>query len=410
MSADTIKASFTGTVLALDTSTSAASAALSSRGSIVASVNFETTAQVSKTLFSTLQSLFDTADLAPEDVDRFAAVTGPGSFTGLRVGLSAIESMARTLKRPSVGVTAFDAVAVSLGIAGRIIVLLEAGKGELFFGVRIVDPQGRVESSGNDGSAPLDAVIDFVIKSLMDQPAVITGSGALKYSEVILAATDSAAVNPMTIGSSLVASASFLAESVARLAASREVSSEQGRLRAYYIKPSDAEIKAAKSGISSETTEIAEMGRSEIEAVIALETSCGLSSRGAAGFERALADPAAVILLARSTAVAGAKGDVVGVVSGIVVEDELQVDNVVVDARFRNRGIAQRLLRRALEVASGKGAQTAILEVREGNREARRLYEKLGFKTVGRRKDYYVNPKDDALTMMFEMNESSTGQ
>ena len=154
MSAETITSSFPGTVLALDTSTSTASAALSSRGSIVASVNFETTAQVSKTLFTNLQKLLDTADIGPQNVDRFAAVTGPGSFTGLRVGLSAIESMARTLKRPGVGVTAFDAVATSLGIAGRIIVLLEAGKGELFYGVRIVDPRGGVESSGNDGSGP----------------------------------------------------------------------------------------------------------------------------------------------------------------------------------------------------------------------------------------------------------------
>ena len=169
-------------------------------------------------------------------------------------------------------------------------------------------------------------------------------------------------------------------------------------------------MKAAMSGISKETTDIAEMLRSEIEGVIALETGCGLSSRGAAGFESALADPGTVILVARSTALAGAQGDLVGVVSGIVVEDELQVDNVVVDARFRNRGIAQRLLRRALEAASGKGASTAILEVREGNREARRLYEKLGFRAVGRRKDYYSDPKDDALTMALEMNESSTGQ
>ncbi len=152
------------------------------------------------------------------------------------------------------------------------------------------------------------------------------------------------------------------------------------------------------------------MGRSEIEAVIVLETDCGLSSRGAAGFEKALADPGAVILVARSTALAEANGEIVGVVSGIVVEDELQVDNVVVDARFRNRGIAKRLLQRALEAASVRGARTAILEVRDGNREARRLYEKLGFKTVGRRKDYYANPKDDALTMMLEMNESSTGR
>jgi [ribosomal protein S18]-alanine N-acetyltransferase len=58
-----------------------------------------------------------------------------------------------------------------------------------------------------------------------------------------------------------------------------------------------------------------------------------------------------------------------------------------------------------LNVAFGKGARTSVLEVRENNHETRVLYEKLGFRTVGRRKDYYTDPQDDALTMLLEMRE-----
>ena len=407
MIADTLKATLPCSVLALDTSTSAASASLSSGGLILASVNFDTTAQVSTTLFANLDRLFNTTGLAPKNIDRFAAVTGPGSFTGLRVGLSAIESMARTLKRPVFGVTAFDAIAASLGVAGRIAVLIEAGKGELFYGIRVVDQKGCIESSGSDGSVPVAMAVDLLIRSSGDQPLVITGSAAFKYEEELLATAITAGIKPASVWS-LVDSATFLSETVARIVANRTLDSVPDKLRAYYIKPSDAERRRPMPENSTETSTIDAMSRSEIEQVIALETRCGLSSRGAVGFEKALVDPRSVILVARSEALPTLGAKVVGVVAGILMEEEFQIDNVVVDAAFRKRGFGTRLLREALKISFARGARTGVLEVRENNREARGLYEKLGFKTAGRRKDYYDNPRDDALTMMLEMESDQS--
>jgi tRNA threonylcarbamoyl adenosine modification protein YeaZ/ribosomal-protein-alanine acetyltransferase len=404
MIVDTVKAILPGTILALDTSTSAASASLSTGGGRLLSVNFETTDQVSRTLFGNLRKLFDEAGLAPENVDRFGAVTGPGSFTGLRVGLSAIESMARTLKRPIFGVTAFDAIAGSLGLAGRVVILIEAGKGELFYGVRVVDQKGRIEASGSDGSVTVALAFDLLIRNSGDQPIVITGSGALKYSEEILDAAKALGVNPETEWS-LVPSTPFLSEAVARIVSNRALYSEPDKLRAYYIKPSDAERKRPMAENSTDKSTIDAMSRSEIEQVIVLETSCGLSSRGARGFEKALLDQRSVILVARLNARPAVGSKVVGVVAGLLIEGEFQIDNVVVDAAFRRRGFGTRLLQEALNVAFGKGARTSVLEVRENNHETRVLYEKLGFRTVGRRKDYYTDPQDDALTMLLEMRE-----
>jgi ribosomal-protein-alanine N-acetyltransferase len=81
------------------------------------------------------------------------------------------------------------------------------------------------------------------------------------------------------------------------------------------------------------------------------------------------------------------------------VADEIKVSNVAVAAGLRRRGIARSLLDRLLRAAGERGCRVISLEVREGNRAARRLYESLGFRQVGRRPRYYRPDGEDALLM-----------
>ena len=77
--------------------------------------------------------------------------------------------------------------------------------------------------------------------------------------------------------------------------------------------------------------------------------------------------------------------------------DEWEIENVVVGAEHRRRGVARTLIQALAEAAKSAGAQTIILEVRESNVPAARLYESIGFIEEGRRKDYYQNPCEDAV-------------
>jgi ribosomal-protein-alanine N-acetyltransferase len=81
------------------------------------------------------------------------------------------------------------------------------------------------------------------------------------------------------------------------------------------------------------------------------------------------------------------------------VADEVHVENLAVDAAFRRQGWARCLLRTALDAAVKDGARRALLEVREGNVPAQRLYESEGFACVGRRNRYYDSPVEDALVL-----------
>jgi [ribosomal protein S18]-alanine N-acetyltransferase len=76
-----------------------------------------------------------------------------------------------------------------------------------------------------------------------------------------------------------------------------------------------------------------------------------------------------------------------------------EIENVVVAGENRRLGIGTKLMRDLLAQVHVGGATSVLLEVRESNLAARRLYEKLGFSQQGRRKNYYSEPTEDALLL-----------
>ena len=82
-----------------------------------------------------------------------------------------------------------------------------------------------------------------------------------------------------------------------------------------------------------------------------------------------------------------------------------EITNVVVDAKYRKRGIAEAMLRYLMKESRSIGVRNYTLEVRESNQPAIALYEKLGFKTEGVRKGFYEKPTEDALIMWMRPEE-----
>ena len=95
-------------------------------------------------------------------------------------------------------------------------------------------------------------------------------------------------------------------------------------------------------------------------------------------------------------------GRVAGYVGSQTVIDESDVMNVAVHPDFRRRGIAEKLMEQLVGSLKAMGSHCLTLEVRASNAPAIALYEKLGFQEVGRRKNYYRNPREDALILRKE--------
>src|SRR5262245_22331077 len=123
-------------VLALDTTTSSGSCALARDGRVVGEQVNDAPNAHAEHLPGDLISLLDRAGVALSEIDAFAVATGPGSFTGLRIGIATMQGLAFAEGKPLVGVSGFDALA---RIAGNdsakgfgVATWVEAWRGEVF--------------------------------------------------------------------------------------------------------------------------------------------------------------------------------------------------------------------------------------------------------------------------------------
>ena len=144
---------------------------------------------------------------------------------------------------------------------------------------------------------------------------------------------------------------------------------------------------------------IVPMTAAHLPQVAALEKICFPTDPWSEGlFQDTLEHPCTTVLLAE-----GEDGAVLGYAVLSAVLDEGNLDNIAVAPHCRRQGVADGLLS-ALVGLGRTNLSVLFLEVRVSNSPAIALYEKHGFVPVGRRKDYYDTPKEDALLMTLTLN------
>ncbi|MBR4286201.1 MAG: ribosomal protein S18-alanine N-acetyltransferase [Clostridia bacterium] len=94
-------------------------------------------------------------------------------------------------------------------------------------------------------------------------------------------------------------------------------------------------------------------------------------------------------------------GQIAGYIGAHNVVGEVYITNVAVFPQFRRQGIAEALIKKLMDLSQTENAEFITLEVRKSNIGAINLYTKMGFKEVGSRKNFYENPREDALLMTY---------
>jgi ribosomal-protein-alanine N-acetyltransferase len=95
----------------------------------------------------------------------------------------------------------------------------------------------------------------------------------------------------------------------------------------------------------------------------------------------------------------GTPTPIAGYLCAYLLTDEVHINNLAVDPRWRRRGVARALLQAALDRGRRQGGVRAFLEVRMSNVAAQALYQSFGFRAAGIRPHYYTQPIEDALVM-----------
>jgi tRNA threonylcarbamoyladenosine biosynthesis protein TsaB len=222
--------------LSVETATLSGSISLSKDGKVLSSSASDPTLSHSNTLLADIDRLLSSSGVKVNDIDLFAVASGPGSFTGLRIGIATIKALAATLSRPCLGIPTLEAIAHSAGPSERLVALLPAGRGEVFCQMFSVSTNGEVTALDEPAHLPPSKMIERYCH--FDEPTW-AGEGAKLYANLI-----SEAVAPKQ--ARVLEPPANLAQHVAALASLRlttEPTQGPNNLHAIYVRPSDAELK-----------------------------------------------------------------------------------------------------------------------------------------------------------------------
>ncbi len=171
-------------------------------------------------------------NLRKQEIDGFAAVSGPGSFTGLRVGLAAIKGLVEVLKKPIATVSVLEALAIASGVNGRVFAALDAQRGEVFLGQYNVDVERLLATS-------------LEPESLLTRQALLA---ALPARTTVVTPDASIAALALPGGATLLLIERPGAEAIARIGLRKILAGQTvtaDALDANYVRRSDAEIFSA---------------------------------------------------------------------------------------------------------------------------------------------------------------------
>ena len=163
-------------ILALETSAKAASAAVIEDGRVVCSAYQSTGLTHSRTLMPMVKAMLENADLIAADMDAVAVAKGPGSFTGIRIGVAAAKGLAYAIGKPIAGVSTLEAMAGNVAWAGgRIICAMDARRNQVYNAV-FDSCGGQLVRLVPDRAIGLDLLADELKND--KSPKIVVGDGA----------------------------------------------------------------------------------------------------------------------------------------------------------------------------------------------------------------------------------------
>ncbi len=160
-------------ILSIDTSTTTCTVGLVDGNDVRAESVDHSGRTHARHILGMIDDTVNRSDMALEDVDGFGVVTGPGTFTGLRIGISTVQGMAYALSKPVAGVTSLDALAAQAktGVP-HICPMVDARRHEVYYGFYELHPQGLKQKGPHQVASPV-ALLEQIQK-----PCFFLGTGA----------------------------------------------------------------------------------------------------------------------------------------------------------------------------------------------------------------------------------------
>ena len=402
------------TVLAVDTSTDMLACAVARIAAqadgahgvdVLASGDHLCRRHANEQLVNTALNCLSQAGLAMGDVDAVLVGRGPGSFTGVRIGIATAKGLACGLGSALFGASTLDAVAWGAWAAGErglLAVVDDAMRGEVYPGVYLLDDAGAHRTFDAERVVAADDAVEELVSRADAAELSLTGDGLKKYRDRFEAAglarvLDESLWHPTAQGLARAWAASPVRGSgdpalVLPIYTRLSDAEENERKRLGLKAPASVEVTGVDDALADRHLQLRPMSVNDLPAVAALESESYVGAAHTPWTEHMFYDE--LSQPGRSWWVAHDLGTIIGFAGGQLAGDDFEVTDVVVARDRRRQGIASRLVSRICYDAHVLNAATASLEVDEKNAPARAAYASLGFEEVGRRRAYYGEGHD----------------
>lgn len=378
--------------LAIDTSSQRCSVCIAEDNNILVNLFNDDEKTHSVKLMPMINEAFSKTGLTLDDISLLSCAVGPGSFTGVRIGVATIKAFADVKKIPVAGISSLELLAynvreIALTSNALVCSLIDAKNQNVYCGIySFIEDSCRQEAIFADTiNTTIDKIHEIMSKSENSNfdNIIFVGDASKNYYEMLSSSFKncSFASDEQNIQSGV---------SLAKAGLTRFVIGQYGdssSIFPIYLKKSQAERTL------EEKIQISEMVDKDIKEIAPNFEKNFDKFWNINNLKSDFENPNSKYF------VATLDNEIVGFAGYLKICDEANIMNIVTKINKRNLGIGSKLLEALLSSATEQNCTSITLEVNEHNDVAIHLYEKFDFKRIGLRKKYYNNT-DDAIIMM----------
>ncbi len=369
-------------ILALDSSGIAASAAIVTEEKVLGEFFINHKMTHSQTLMPLTEQLFKTLDINKKDIDYVAVSCGPGSFTGLRIGMAAAKGLCLALGKKLIAVPTLDVIAENAAESDKLVVpVMDARRGQVYYCIYEKEKGCLVPKTDYDADS-IEAVINKV--KAEGKPVVFLGDGTVPFESEILKAGFEIGDNTKRLQRAACVGTS----AVKAVKENKAVEPENAEL--IYLRKSQAEreLEERENALSFRL-----MTKADIDIIADIEKRCFSVPWSRKMIEDDFKNGLTYYIICEK------KGKPIGYAEMWHVVNEGHITNVAVVPEEQGKGTGKRLMEELIQLAKQKHMIGMTLEVRVSNEIAKHLYESFGFKAEDIRPEYYSDNRESALIM-----------
>ena len=364
-------------ILCIDTSSKLCSVAILEDKELIKKIELNNGLTHSESLMPNIKNVFEDTKLTINDIDLIVCDIGPGSFTGIRIGIATAKAFSDSLNIPTIGINSLECLAHNIKKSGIICSIIDCKNNNCYFALYKFENDKYVVLNSPEATS-IDNLIELLKTNYSNESIYFVGDGSIIYEDQLknilknceFDTTISNDVDIYNLG-------------IAGLERYLNLKKGENILPLYLKKPQ------AQRQLESKKFEIDEMTLDDINLI-------DFKNFNTFWNKATLEDE----LKADNTKYfkVTLENEIIGFAGIKIILDDADLMNIVVHNSYLRQGIASLLLNKILDFCKENHIGSINLEVNEKNVPAINLYKKFGLAEVGRRKKYYDN-KDDAILM-----------